>query len=56
MGLLVAILLPVDNRLFSFALMLYIASLYIVSRNAFKYCATFIVGISDNFRSVVIYF
>ena len=33
--------LPVDNRLFSFALMLFIASLYIASRNACNYCATF---------------
>ena len=33
--------LPVDNRLFSLALMLYIASLYIASRNACKYYTTF---------------
>ena len=41
--------LPVDNRLFSFAFMLSIASLYIASRNACKYCTTFYCRHSSQF-------
>ena len=48
--------LPVDNRLFSFALILYIAALYIASRNACKYCATYHCSHFSQFRGVVIYF